>query len=262
LDARFFEKLLQQERKALAVAWETFISLQKEGKVPYPALYSETFSRKQGQREISEPELLRVLEEASSFLEKTLAKLKKDSQGNFAVSLSREEGLLLREIQKKLAKLEQEIAFLREEVLKDPLTKFWNRRGLQHIFDKVVRPHIYNEDYQFLVFSPQIPEEASWAKEKVLLACAHFLKGLFSPRDFLTRPSGDLFAVITVGRNIEHTQTLMERLRGKFFPCTLRGLRLTVGYRVGGTNILGADHLDLVMERATSAARKDTFYRV
>ncbi|QJA06211.1 GGDEF domain-containing protein [Thermosulfurimonas marina] len=169
---------------------------------------------------------------------------------------------MLTQIQKKIKQLEQEIAFLREEVLRDPLTKFWNLRGLQQIFDKAVRPHIYSKDYQFLAFVPEIPKEEPWIKEKILLACAHFLKGLFFPRDFLTRPSERLFVVITVGRNVEDTRALIARLRGRRFPCVLEGKRLSVGYKVGGTNILGADHLNMVLERALSAARESTFYRV
>jgi len=262
LDAKFFEKLLQQERKALAVAWETFISLHKEGKVPYPALYSELFSRNQGKSELKEPELLAVLQEASSFLEKAISHLKKSSSGELVISVKPEEVILLSQIQKKIKRLEQEIAFLREELLKDPLTKFWNLRGLQQIFEKAVRPHLYSEDYQLLVFYLNISQEEPWAKEKILLACAHFLRGLFSPRDFLTRPAERLFAVVTVGRNIEETRKLIARLRGRRFPCVFQGKRLALGYKVGGTNILGADHLTLVLERAISAAREDTFYRV
>ncbi|MBX6422483.1 hypothetical protein [Thermosulfurimonas sp. F29] len=148
-------------------------------------------------------------------------------------------------------------------MLKDPLTNFWNLRGLQRIFDYAVRPHIYSEDYSLLVFHLLLPEKEYAAfTDRIILACAHFLRSLFSPRDFFCRPSEKTFAIVCVGQRVGEARRLIELLREKTFPCRIKGRPLAVRYKVGGTNILGADHLQVVLERALSAAEKGTFIRV
>ncbi len=264
MDATLFKKLLKQEKKALATAWESFISIQKEGKVPYPSLYSQVFTRKQGKQKDEEPEILKILEEASQFLGGALKKIRKESPSRFTLSLRTEEVITLYQLRKRIENLEKEISFLKEELLRDPLTNFWNLRGLQRIFDYAVKPHIYSEDYLILVFYILLPEDKEYEAftDKIIRACAHFLQGLFSPRDFLSRPSERTFAVICVGQKLSQAQKLIELLKNKTFPCRLKGHSLAIRYLVGGTNILGADHLNLVLDRALSAAEKGTFIRV
>lgn len=75
MDAILFKKLLKQEQKALACAWEAFLSIQKEGKVPYPVNYSQIFTRIQSQKEFAEPELFSVLKESKVFLDTLLSAL-------------------------------------------------------------------------------------------------------------------------------------------------------------------------------------------
>ncbi len=264
MNAEIFEKLLKQERQALATAWEAFLSIHKEGKVPYPSLYSQEFTRRQGKIGDREPELVQILEEASRFLNRLLTMSKKEAAGTFTLTLKREEVLTIYELHKKLRSLEQEISFLREELLKDPLTNFWNLRGLQRIFDHVIKKYIYSEDYLLLTFYVLLPGDKQFQPfiNSILRACAHFLRGLFSPKDFFTRPQEKTFAIICVGRAIQEIQELIERLKGKSFPCRIGPHRLSIRYLVGGTNILGADSLPLVLERALSAAQRGTFIRV
>ncbi len=266
MDAIFFEKLLKQEQKALACAWEAFISLQREGKVPYPALYSQLFTRLQSKNLYDEPELIKVLSEGCKFLKELLFKAVEnyEKEKKLKVEFSKEEIERIKELQSKLQKLEQEVSFLQESVLKDPTTGFWNRLGLQRIFDHVVKPHIYSEDYCLVVFFVIMPkeEDIDLYEEKIMLASANFIKNFFSPRDFLTRPGSKLIAVITVGQDVPTIKELIQVLANRKFPCYIKDAPRYIKYMVGGTNILGMDYLNVAIERAVTAAQQNRFIRV
>ena len=266
MDALLFKKLLKQEQKALACAWEAFLSIQKEGKVPYPVHYSQVFTRIQSQKEFEEPELFSILKESRGFLDHLLKELayKYQKTKDMTLRFKPEDIYQIDYLRKRIEKLEAEIQFLKEEVLIDPLTKFWNQRGLQKIFDYAVKQHIYSEDYALIIFYILMPKEKELLlyEDKIILASAKFITNFFSPRDFLTRPSTRLFAIISVGQTIPALENFIQTLSAKNFPCKLGSRRHFIEYKIGGTNILGADHLNVVLERAMTAAQQNRFFRV
>ncbi|WP_456434184.1 GGDEF domain-containing protein [Thermosulfuriphilus sp.] len=253
-EAQGFAEKIRLQHEALMAAWVAFLKIQKEKKVPYPAIYQRSFSEAL-RLEKKNNALLEILSESRSIMEGLLGELQasKEEFSPLKTYFSR-----MQEHISRIKTLEEELSFLRESYLRDHLTKLWNERALEKFYLEVIRPHIFQEDYVFIYFDLNKFKAVNdslghQAGDEVLRAFARYLKSQFKTRDFVCRLHGDEFVVVATGVTLEKTIPFLKYLAGQTLSLSYKGIPISLSFTLGATNVIASDSLATILERADGA---------
>ncbi len=250
-DAKSFEGKLKAEREALLNAWIAFLELQRQKKVPFPPQYADAFyaAAKINQKENY---ILNLLIECKGLFNTLLQKIHPEAAAT--LGLTEDLNRIINYV-RRIEQLEEELSFLRESYLRDQLTGLWNQNALQKFFYEVVKENIFEQDYLLCYFDldkfKSINDHYGHRiGDKVLIAFANFLRHNLKRKDFPVRLHGDEFSAVLVGARIEDFIPFAERLYEEGMMVNLPDGQKKISFSIGITNIIAADTLEAVLERA------------
>ncbi len=253
-EAQGFAERIRHQHEALMAAWVAFLGIQREKKIPYPAIYQRSFSEALRLKEKNNV-LLEILSESRSLMEEIIQELNIQRDG---LRPLKNYFARMQEHIRRIKDLEEELSFLRENYLRDHLTRLWNERALEKFYVEVVRPNIFQEDYVFIYLDLNNFKEVNdslghRAGDETLKAFARYLKGQFKARDFVCRLHGDEFVVVATGVTLERATPFLEYLAGQKLTLSYKGIPICLSFALGATNVIASDSLASILERADAS---------
>jgi len=247
-------EFLEREAEKLKTCWVAFLAPFRQLKLPLPPRYAEEFERvKALPREEKEAALLKILRETRQVLNWLL------SQEDIRDVVATKGRLAdLEEIANRLAELESQVDYLREELLRDHLTKLWNRRALSIFFPEIIKRITEGKELYILVFLDicDFKEVNDFyghqAGDRVLVKTAKRLRDFTKGIDVPVRLGGDEFVLLLATHSLDKAEPFLLELTAA--PIEIEGLEKYLA--CGATDILGSDSLESCLHRADLAMYK------
>ncbi len=246
---------IRRESERLKSCWAAFLSPLSKLQLPLPSTYAQEFARAESlPEEKKEHVLAKLLRDTQEVLEWLL------SQGEIReVVLKKGRLSELEEVIKRIRDLETQVNYLREELLRDDLTKLWNRRALQVFFQKIVRDISDGRRLYLMVFLDLCDLKkindlfGHSVGDQVLVKMAKRLKTFTKRVDIPVRLGGDEFVLLLAAPSLEVVEPFLFELTSE--PIVLRcGQKVMEVYPAcGATDILGEDTLETCLHRADLA---------
>ncbi len=251
------EDFLKREQEKLKAAWMAFLRPLSRFVVPVPSIYKEEFEKalkvSPHKKEIAIIDLLPRTRKILSFLLEK-GELRQYLQDNNLV-----------EIEKTLAKLrelEEQIIFLNQELLRDDLTRVWNRRALKVFFPEIKR-HIAEKKTLYVLAYFDIcnlkhinDTYGHSAGDIAIKAAARRLKLFTKGIDILIRLHGDEFVLLLATFSVEKVIPFLHSLVAQPLNIHYEDETLQTYFSCGVTDILANDSLEGVLKRADKAMYK------
>ncbi|HFC97270.1 MAG TPA: GGDEF domain-containing protein [Thermosulfurimonas dismutans] len=249
-----FSEFLEREADRLRTCWAAFLSPFREQQLPLPPRYAEEFRKYEplspGEKKNTLVEILRETREVLNWL-----LLHVDIRDKLA-----QEGRLgaLEELLHRLEELERQVDYLREELLRDPLTGLWNRRALNIFFPEVIRRITEGRELYVMVFldiygfKEVNHRYGHQAGDQVLIRVANRLRTLTKRVDMPVRIGGDEFILLLAAPSLDRVAPFLLELAGT--PIRIEDLEKYLA--CGATDILGTDTLESCLHRADLAMYK------
>ncbi len=247
-------EFLEKETERLKTCWVAFLSPFRELKLPLPPRYAEEFERvKALPREEKDTVFLKILRETRQVLNWLLSQ--EEIRGMLATK-----GRLadLEEIVNRLAELENQVDYLREELLRDDLTKLWNRRALSIFFPEIIKRITEGKELYILAFLDLCDFKevndfyGHQVGDKVLVKTAKRLRDFTKGVDVPIRLGGDEFILLLATHSLDKAEPFLLELTS--VPIEIEGLEKYLA--CGATDILGSDSLESCLHRADLAMYK------
>ncbi len=251
------EDFLKREQEKLKAAWMAFLGPLSRFVVPVPSIYKEEFERalkvSPSNKEIAILDLLPRTRKILSFLlEKD--QLRKYLQNNNLVEIEK--------TLSKLRELEEQIIFLNQELLKDDLTRVWNRRALRVFFPEIKKHILEKKTLYVLAYFDicnlkQINDTYGHnAGDVTIKTAARRLKLFTKGIDILIRLHGDEFVLLLATFSVEKVIPFLHSLVSQPLNIYYENDTLQTYFSCGFTDILANDSLDGVLKRADRAMYK------
>jgi len=250
-----FEEFLEKEAERLRTCWTAFLAPLKEHLLPLPPRYATEFE-KMAQLPAEEKKnlLTDLVRETREILEWLL------SHGEVREVLERTERFkALEEIVARLTELEEQIDYLREELLRDELTKLWNRRALQVFFPEILKRIINGRDLYILAFLDLCNFKeindcfGHQIGDRFLIQAARRLRAFTKRVDVPVRLGGDEFCLFLAAPSVEKAEPFLRELTATPLSLRIEGKEVRVYFACGATDVLGEDTLETCLQRADLA---------
>ncbi|MBX6422546.1 GGDEF domain-containing protein [Thermosulfurimonas sp. F29] len=158
----------------------------------------------------------------------------------------------------RLFEIENEVDYLKEELLRDDLTKLWNRRALRVFFPEILRRITQGKETYLAVFLDICDFRevndlyGHRAGDKILLKVARRLREWAKGKDVPVRLGGDEFVFLLAVPTLEEVPSMLLKLSSP--PVEIHGLKKYLA--CGATDILASDSLESCLHRADMAMYK------
>ncbi len=252
------DDFLKKEADRLRTCWAAFLAPLKECRLPLPEVYREAFERlaeepPENQRHLL-AELLRDTREILSWLL---------SQGEIKEIITGKGRLAeLEALLNRLRELEDQVYYLREELLRDDLTKLWNRRALSIFFPQIVKEICQGKQLYILVFMDLCDLKmindryGHTVGDQVLIQMAKRLQAFTKRVDVPARLGGDEFVLLLATHSLEKAKPFLQEFVSEplIFRCQQEAIEIYLA--CGATDILGEDTLESCLHRADLAMYK------
>jgi len=250
-----FSEFLKKEAERLQTCWAAFLSPFKELKLPRPSIYAEEFSRVE---KLSPKEKKHVL---ASLLEETreiLSWLLTQKEIREAVAVK---GRLtdLEEILTHIKELEEQVYYLREELLRDELTKLWNRRALNIFFPEILDKIAHGKKLYIMVFLDLCDLKkindyyGHNIGDRIIIQAAKRLRVFTKRVDVPVRIGGDEFILLLAAHSLERAEPFLKELVSEPIRLPYKETVIEAFLACGATDILGEDTLESCLHRADLA---------
>ncbi len=247
-------EFLEKETERLHTCWLAFLAPFRELKLPVPARYAEEFEKAQKlPSKKKESLLLSLLRETREVLNWLL------SQQDLRDLVATKGRLVeIEDVINRLMELENQVDYLREELLRDELTKVWNRRALNVFFPEIVRRITEGKELYVLVFLDICDFKevndlyGHQMGDRLLVKTARRLKNFTKGVDVPIRLGGDEFVLLLATHSLEKAEPFLMELVST--PVEIEGLKKYLA--CGATDILVSDSLESCLHRADLAMYK------
>ena len=253
-----FEEFLEKEAERLRTCWTAFLSPLKEKILPLPPRYAQEFQRAEKLPPEEKKNLLAdLVRETREVLEWLIA------QGEVREILEKAERFkALEEIMLRLSELEEQIDYLREELLRDELTRLWNRRALQIFFPEILKRigggrEIYILAFLDLCDLKKINDRFGHQMgDRFLVQAARRLRAFTKRVDVPVRIGGDEFCLFLAAPSVEKAEPFLRDLTAAPISLQIEGQEIGIYFACGATDVLGQDTLESCLHRADLAMYK------
>ncbi|QJA06141.1 GGDEF domain-containing protein [Thermosulfurimonas marina] len=250
-----FEEFLQKEAERLRTCWTAFLNPLKARLLPLPSRYAEEFQEAEKlPPEEKENLLAELVRETREVLEWLL------SHGEVREVLKRQERIrVLEEIVARLAELEEQVDYLREELLRDELTRLWNRRALQTFFPEILKRATKGREIYILAFLDlcdfkKINDRfGHQIGDRFLVQAARRLRAFTKRLDVPVRLGGDEFCLLLAAPSVEKAEPFLRDLTATPISLQVEGEEVGLYFACGATDVLGEDTLESCLHRADLA---------